>query len=215
MNFHAFGLKVTMTAALVAGFGTIASMPAQAAIVDKTFSMGGTAVLKDLGSDRWLLDFLADPSDSSADGRARVGNYSQIANPPLGTEFPIKDVDLVKSGSDWSFSGNLDWFTVNQVSFTLKSFILSQTRLGGYEASLTGIFQELTTPFETAATNYGYFASSPLLSANLSSIGTTFQADFRTVKSTPAIPTPALLPGLIGLGASIVRKRCQAKAIAT
>ena len=36
--------------------------------------------------------------------------------------------------------------------------------------------------------------------------------DFRVGKATAAVPTPALLPGLVGLGLGVWRKRKQALA---
>jgi hypothetical protein len=199
--------------ALVAGMTAIGSMPAQAASISgKNFSMEGSAVLKNSGGN-WLLDFLPDQYAASGDGRARVGSTSEIAEVPLGTEFYIRDLNLTQSGSTWSFMGNLPWFNVNGVAFTLEKFLMTSTTLGGYQASLEGIFQ---TADETFSTDYGYFGSSKRLSSTFGLNGTTFQADLTAgtvpVGSVP-VPTPALLPGLVGLGAAAWRKR-QSKLVA-
>jgi hypothetical protein len=210
MNFNVFGIKATMTAAMVAGVMTIASMPAQAASIGgKNFSMEGSAILKNSGGN-WLLDFLPDQYAASGDGRARVGSTSEIAEVPLGTEFYIKDLSLTQAGSNWSFVGNLPWFNVNGVAFTLEKFVMTSTSLGGYQASLEGVFQ---TANERFATDYGYFGSSKRLSSTFGLNGTTFQADLTAgtvpVGSTP-VPTPALLPGLLGLGLTAMRKKRDA-----
>jgi hypothetical protein len=202
-----------MTAALVAGTMAIASMPAQAAslIAGKNFSMEGSATLKEVVADQWVLDFLPDQFAGSGDGRARVGSTSKIAQSPMGKEFYLKDLNLTKSASNWSFVGSLPWFSVNNVSFTLEKFVMTTTSLGGYQALIEGFFQEDSAFMgDKIPTVSGYFGSSPeLLSAEFPEFeldGTTFQANMKTAR----VPTPALLPGLIGLGASIVRKKRQA-----
>ncbi len=205
MNFTAFGLKVTMTAALVAGLTTIASMPAQAAIMSgQRITFTGDARLLDETALDTVLDFL--PNNAGGDkGLARAGITSDIA--PT-SQFDIQDIKLKKTSSTtWIFDGykdasKMNWFELAGTKYSLTAFNLTKvTGTDDFLASIQGLFDA------GLPTQKGSFSSQEDLSLD----GTTFSAQLRAGSAT--IPTPALLPGLIGLGAAAWRKR-QLKAIA-
>jgi hypothetical protein len=203
MNFNAFGIKATMTAAVVAGVMTIGSMSAQAALVtgDLVSFTGDvrlvspTNTLLTAADTTALLDFLPNATGSS-DGQARMGVTSSLA--PTA-QFQIKDLTLTKVGAFWQYINPLgfDWFSAGGSTYKLTSFKLDAF----YDAAIEGVF----TPDNLPSVD-GLFTSQPRM-ATLR--GTVFSSDFEVGKGQP-IPTPALLPGLIGLGATIVRKKRQA-----
>ncbi len=202
MNFNAFALKMTMTAALVAGMTVVGSMPAQAAIMTgQKIAFTGDAKLLDETAMNTILDFLPNDAGGSK-GRARAGVTSNIAP---RTEFDIQDIKLKQtSATSWIFDGYVDanvtnWFTLGGVQYSLTAFNLTKvTGTNDFLASIQGLFDA------GLPTQKGSFSSQEDLSLD----GTTFSAQLRAGDAT--IPTPALLPGLIGLGASIVRKKRQA-----
>jgi hypothetical protein len=207
MNFNDFGLKATMTAAVVAGTMAIGLMPAQAALVagDLVSFTGDvrlvspTNTLLTAADTTALLDFL--PNDTgSPEGRARMGATSSLAT---NDQFQIKDLTLTKVGAFWQYINPLgfDWFSAGGVTYKLTSFKLDAF----YDAAIEGVF----TPDNLPSVD-GLFTSQPRM-ATLR--GTVFSSDFEVGKG-PQIPTPALLPGLIGLGMTAMRKKRQLKPIA-
>jgi hypothetical protein len=215
MNFNAFGIKATMTAAVLAGVMAIGQMPAQAAsIAGKTFSFYGSARLLSETDATTTLDFIPSYYAPNNDGQAEVsyasaqqglGAYSQM--------FQIKDIPLAKTLTGWSLTGGpLTWIDISQnlgFGYILNAFNMTKTANNSFEAMIDGLF----TP-ENLGTIDGSFSSQKRL-ATL--IGTSFSAEMTAangpVGSTP-VPTPALLPGLLGLGATAWRKR-QSKSIAS
>jgi hypothetical protein len=216
MNFNAFGIKVTMTAALVAGTMAIASMPAQAAslIADKKFSFYGSATLLSETATNTTLDFMPSYSNPNIDGQASVAKVSEIGT--YNQQFTLSDIPLLKTVTGWSLATgtSLNWIKADAglpFQYTLTKFNLAKTFdtdgvLNGFTASMGGFFTESGSNF---ASINGFFSSQPELVIE----GDSFSASLRAAKTPtgdPSIPTPALLPGLIGLGASIVRKKRQA-----
>jgi hypothetical protein len=210
MNFNAFGLKVTLTVALVAGMTAIGSMPAQAAslIAGKTFSFYGSASLLSETDATTKLDFLPSYYAPSNDGQAAVAFSSEVGD--YEQQFILKDIPLLKTVTGWSLATpSLNWIADSGLPFqyTLTAFNLSKTS-NGFEAMIDGIFSP-----DNLGTVDGYFSSQKKL-ATLR--GTSFSADLTATTSpvgTTPVPTPALLPGLVGLGAAAWRKR-QSKLVA-
>jgi hypothetical protein len=204
MNFQSFGvilgIKVAIVAIVGSGLSAIAPMSAQAAAITagQTITFNGDAQLRNadvaIGSIA-TLDFL--PNDSgSLDGRARAGDTSDIG---ANNQFQIQDLTLTKVATGWQYfnATGLDWFNLAGVTYKLTSFDLWQTASGGFEAAIDGMFSP-----DNLVTDNGAFSSQKRF-ASLK--GTTFSAELTA--GDVAVPTPALLPGLIGLGATIVRKR--------
>jgi hypothetical protein len=213
MNFNAFGIKATMTAALVAGTMAIGSMPAQAAIMTgQSITFTGDARLLDLGTSTVTLDFLTvpvTPADTTATpgGQARAGVSSDIA--PTA-QFPIQDLLLnlvTGTTNNWKYenAAGLSWFTLSGTTYNLTKFDLIKTASNGFEAVIDGWFSP-----ESLTTDYGAFSSQRRMATFN---GTTFSAELTAGEARTSIPTPALLQGLIGLGATAWRKR-QSKSVA-
>jgi hypothetical protein len=206
MNFQSFGVMIGMKMAIVTvlggGLSAIASMPAQASsIAGKTFAFHGSASLLSETDATTVLDFLPSYYAPTNDGQASVAFSSEIG--AYQQQFMLKDIPLVKTLTGWSLTGgNLAWITdPGLVTYTLTAFNLSKT-VTGFEAMIDGIFSP-----ENLGTVDGYFSSQKKLATIK---GTSFSADFMAMDKAIdqiAVPTPALLPGLIGLGATIVRKR--------
>jgi hypothetical protein len=213
MNFNAFGIKVTMAAALVAGVTVIGSMSAQAAIITgQSITFTGDARLLDLSTPTITLDFLTVPvtaADTTATpgGQARAGVSSDIA--PT-SQFPIQDLVLglvTGTTNNWKYenSTGLSWFTLSGTTYNLTKFDLFKTASNGFEAVIDGWFSP-----ESLTTDYGSLSSQRRMATF---DGTTFSAELTAGGARNSVPTPALLPGLVGLGAAAWRKR-QSKLVA-
>jgi hypothetical protein len=214
MNFNAFGIKVTMTAALVAGVTAIGSMPAQAAIIaGDTFSFSGSAKLLDEMAATTTLDFFS----ARADEEGIVAEASDVGVD--GDRFALQDIPLMRNSSTtWSLSGGpLTWINASGlVTYTLQSFELIKMfdaspvpKVTGFAAVIDGFFSP-----DNLSTVDGYFSSQPNLAKRINGKlkGDSFSASLTAGETVP-VPTPALLPGLIGLGATAWRKR-QSKSVA-
>jgi hypothetical protein len=231
MNFNAFGLKVTLTVALVAGMTAIAQMPAQASslIAGKTFSFHGTAHLVENADNTATLDFLPnlDVTDTAKNGQASVAYLPSSPPVPLGTinpnqigtyaqKFLLKDIPLLKTATGWSLAGSsLNWINdASLTQYTLTKFNLAKTLnaagdLNGFSAAMGGFFTEGSSNFASVK---GFFSSQPDLLIEGDSFSASLKVAAAPTGDTP-IPTPALLPGLVGLGAAAWRKR-QSKLVA-
>jgi len=111
--------------------------------------------------------------------------------------------------------------STNNTPFTFKSVYLTGAWNNGLNILIQGfqganqLYSQTVTVDSTAPTLFSFnwsgidslrFASSGGIDAGYGGGGTHFALDNLTVNTT-AIPTPALLPGLIGLGLGILRKR--------
>jgi hypothetical protein len=206
MNFNAFGLKVTLTVALVAGMSAIGSMPAQAASIianNQRITFTGEARVLDENAADTILDFSpATAADFS--GTATTGSTTSIVP---GTPFSIQNIKLHKSGNTWAFAGYAGstvnrWFDLDGIKYDLTVFnLIKDVANNNFSATIQGLFDGGLT------TKRGSFSSQEDLFID----GTTFSA--QVVATSTTIPTPALLPGLVGLGAAAWRKR-QSKLVA-
>ncbi|NJM47020.1 MAG: PTPA-CTERM sorting domain-containing protein [Alkalinema sp. RU_4_3] len=193
----------TVVGIAIVGAMTLAALPAEAAsIAGKTFSFYGSAKLLSDTAATTTLDFLPSYSNPNADGQASVAQVSEIGS--YNQQFTLSDIPLAKTATGWSLTGGaLNWIKADAglgFQYTLTAFDLTKT-LTGFEAMVDGIFTN-TSPNEVINTVDGFFSSQKKL-ASLK--GTSFSADLTA--GTTSVPTPALLPGLIGLGLSVARKR--------
>lgn len=199
MSLRAFGLGLSAAAAFSAV--AVLEAPVQAATIEgKTLSFGGSARLVDssIGGIA-TLDFAENPSGfGTPGGTASNFSTSTAAFGPFFSTFSISDLDLEKtSANTWVLSGGpVSWLTglSSGIGFTLEAFDLAQnTSSGTFEAAISGFF----TP--SSLNGSGDLTSQAgLLTFD---VGSAFSADIT------AIPTPALLPGLVGLGVAAFRKR--------
>lgn len=113
----------------------------------------------------------------------------------LGSSVTLKDLALKKTGADkWELQNPLANF-ITQLgasgAFNLDTFILTRTG-NKLDADYTGTFVNIGPQGIGTLTSQGNFISVG---------GTSFSS------TVTAVPTPALLPGLLGLGVAALRKR--------
>lgn len=204
-NFPAIALLTTLATTAIA-------MPATASsIVGSRLVVGNGAVrFMDTQSDRTLLDFAEYNSlQSPGTGNSELVKPSQgIFASFVGTPVTIRDVVLRSRGANlWELDasepienfilGSLsgDDFSFSLTKLTLERFIGATSTT--YYAALDGIFNYRGQSYDTEEGDFVVLNSSRFMSGNGSGylIGTT------------VIPSPALLPGLIGFGFAAWRKR--------
>jgi hypothetical protein len=211
MHQSFFATKIGL--AVVVGSLTILPLQAEAAsVAGKTFSFYGSAQLKNadvsIGSSS-TLDFSqgGNPGIPIGLGQATVAEASDLGS--YNQQFTLRDLTLIKtSANTWSLDSLLGnttqlggsglaantWLNVasTDFSYALTKFDLTRGVNGDFDAVISGVFNP-----EGLGTQSGAFSSQLSLSAKKAS----FSGDIT------AVPTPALLPGLIGLGIGMVRKR--------
>ncbi len=225
MNLKSISFGAAVAIAVVSS-ATLASAPAQAFdLYSKTLSFGGKAALYKTTaaadpSNYFTLDFFAQPGGTGTPlvsqtptGVATLQGSDHI----FGSEdqkINLLDLTLSKSGSVYSLVGGtvVDFITGlnNNIKFTLTGFNLAKNTMnGGFAAGIEGFF---TAPPKFA--NVPIYPSNNFTSqTSLTHVtfksgildttknGSTYSADLTS------IPTPALLPGLIGMGVAAWRKR--------
>lgn len=200
MSLRAFGLALGAAAAF-SGVAVLEA-PVQAAdIAGKTLDFSGRARLTGAGGvvgSTSTLDF-ANGSGKFGPSAGAAINLSPSSLPygVYGSTFSISDLSLTKlTASTWGLAGApvANWLSglPSGIAFTLESFSLTRTTTN-FEAVIAGFFTPSSLPGGGDLTTQGKFTLE----------GTSFSADV-----TP-IPTPALLPGLVGLGFAALRKRGQ------
>lgn len=201
MNFKSIGLSAMLTGTATAI--VFAAAPAQAASIQgETLNFGGTARLENADAPNTQLDFFT-YDDSAMSGLAFILPGLSTAFGTPGSTFSVGDLNLTKTGaSTWNLAAGpvVNWLNGldNNVKFTLNSFALERFGTGvntAFEADIEGIF----TPSNLDGT--GSFTSQGRLRFNS---GSSFSAD---ITAGEQVPTPALLPGLVGMGVAALRKR--------
>ncbi len=211
MNFKSIGLSA-MVAGTAAAIVVVA--PAQAASISgETLGLGGTARLE---------------NPTAAIGGTSLLNFSSFSDALLGeigiprgfenvfgdrdTDIVVKDLALENTGlNTWKLASSspiVDWLTGmnNNVSFDLSVFNLERvinpiTNTTAFEADIAGIFRPSRLDGTGGFTAQGGLSFKPGVT---SPTGSTFSAD---ITAGEEIPTPALLPGLVGMGVAALRKR--------
>ena len=202
MNFKLLALGIFTATGIVSGSFLI-STPAQAAtVVDgDTLAFGGFAKFNKTSG---YLDFAGGPTGGTfgpSDGIAAIlPGSSGSAFGPIFSKVTVKDLKLAlvpDTTNSWALSAVLPGFltvTSNGLQFRLDTFILSNTK-GDWLAQYTG-------QFDGGINGIGEF--DPLSDKTFTTnIGSFYSAD------ATAVPTPALLPGLVGIGVAALRKRNQ------
>lgn len=199
MNLKLFALGIFASTGVVLG-SMIVAAPAQAAtIIDgDTLAFGGLAKFNTTSG---YLDFSGGISGSTfgpGDGVAAVlPGSTGSAFGPIFSAVTVKDLSLTKlSPTSWALGLALPDFltiTASGVKFRLDTFVLNNTR-GDWLAQYTG-------QFDGGIDGMGEF--DPLTDNLFTGAGSFYSAD------ATAVPTPALLPGLVGMGVAALRKRSQ------
>lgn len=197
MSLRAFGLGLSAAAAFSAV--AVLEAPAQAAsIAGETLQFGGRAALNsvDVNSIATLSFNNFDLTPNEA-----INGSSVFAFGVPGTTFSINNLSLLRTGdSVWELSdGPVAWLSGldNGVGFTVERFDLFRLGSGNFEASIIGFFTPSGLAGDGGLTSQGNlaFTGNPMVP------GATFSG------GVTAVPTPALLPGLVGLGVAAFRKR--------
>jgi len=203
MNFKSIGLKAALAATVVGS--ALAVAPAQAATFGGIISFGGNGELTSVkGNEKTnvatisfvdkVLPITAGTKSFSGyaggDGKATFFSKSFLTSLTDKTSF----VTFTKTG--------FDTITFDLGSFVNSAFVDFGTKTdsdGQFTSKVKGVFKSLSNPGGTAIDkDFSAFATIKVAP------GTNFTNI--TLATTP-IPTPALLPGLFGLGVAALRKR--------
>lgn len=194
---------LTMSAAIAATVVTsaaVASQPANAFVLN----FAGDARLKNSSvkvGKFSQLDFAKfDRGNTLGTGTATVLDSTSVAK--KGSTITLQDLSLKKtSATTWSLVSIVPNFITglnSGVAFTLDTFNLTKGIVGKstiFSADYTGTFTGLGNGTGSLTTS----GSGDFTSAD----GTSYSSGIRGT----SIPTPALLPGLLGFGAAALRKR--------
>lgn len=199
MNLKSTLRSTVAVAAVVAG-ATLAVSPAHALSVGSQLSFTGGADAQTSSINFYNSDFSAGAGKGEFFTVAgTTGDFATLPKNFLGvlTKGTIKDLSSFPLGSDLTqfitFAGAAPKF-----NFTLQSFAyVANTDFSGY--LFNGVFgdgSKATGSISTPVIAPGVLAYSGILK----------------VTTPAAVPTPALLPGLLALGAGVLRKRKSAVA---
>jgi hypothetical protein len=215
--------KFLATAAVVAtvASATLASAPAQAAIIAGSSIQFGTPLGGGVNTGGGTLDFTSPNA------------------PTLGV--PLQGTAVSNGSGSFSFANNVVLrlvatnltASVKDIPFTVGAPVNDFFKANFYTNPATGLFGgnflglQTFVPVSFRLDNFLYNAATGvgsgkgLLTKGLDTSEALFQFSTQLIGQPPtsysatitAVPTPALLPGLIGLGLSVVRKRkAEAKA---
>jgi hypothetical protein len=201
MNLKSIGTSFAVAATVVAGTMLAASSAYALSIGEAgdELSISGRARFNTGTGD---LDFaelvLGSPvfTTPTGEGTVAAGSTGEFAA-FVGKSVVLKDFSLASVGANkWSFAGSLSEFInvdSDAIKFDLFTFDLERGAGGDWIASLTGQFQG-------GLSGIGEF--DPVNNRNfVRGSGTPYTLDIT------AVPTPAMIPGLIGMGLAALRKR--------
>lgn len=197
--------KVLSLSAVAVCSAVVVSAPAQAAsIAGQTLSFTGSVRLETPGADTSLLNF-SSFGDTNF-GTATVADASADVFGLGGATFGVTDLMLTNtSATTWELATGpvTNWLSglSNGLGFTLEQFVLENVNVSAGPATVP-LYVAFVSGFFTPS---GLDGSGSLTSQGrlVLGSGSSFSADIT------AVPTPALLPGLLGLGAMALRKRGQ------
>jgi hypothetical protein len=199
MNFKSIMTGAAIAASVGIGSAVVAA-PANAA----RLNFDGTVRIQNVAGgtgNPLVVNFR--PFGGGVTGTAEIESPTDVVFGFEEDDITLKDLTLNNTGLNrWSLASPVTGFITGlaggTVTFDLNSFNLLRVTTGdpeqqGFFARYTGIFSN----FPDAAA-IGSFTTQ--LSAATNSTGAAFS-------STATVPTPALLPGLVGLGVAALRKR--------
>ncbi|MBW4693565.1 MAG: PTPA-CTERM sorting domain-containing protein [Lyngbya sp. HA4199-MV5] len=196
MNLKSIGLNVA-AATVVATGAAIASSPAQALSFNKgTFVAGGQTSITNLTPTSFDLNF-QNFGVTSTTGSLAGGNLT--GTPTLASLSFTKDASgnfntsgLTSFVTGLKYQGQDAFLDINPFTFTASTAFVN---------SATEYLLFSRTPFS------GVFRTASLESITSITLGAVKLGTFNSSTLTAEIPTPALLPGLLGLGVAALRKR--------
>ena len=213
MNFHAITWRTAIATAMVAGSAVLMSAPAQALSIasGSVLNFGGSVSISGDSSNH-KFDFLAAglPTDPGIPGDIDLGlstlSFAGVTEVPGGAK--ITDLATSVAGGGFStapivpFLTGLKLTSGEVVSFNLNSFSDFTAIIDGGKDDF-GITGGTISGFFSSAT--GSVLGRGILTAQFTRPVFTGVTTYSA--SIEAIPTPALLPGVIGMGIAAIRKR--------
>lgn len=204
MNLKFFALSIFAVTGMVSS-SFLAAAPAEALTITggSILDLGGRAKFN---TGTGNLDFKTgglSGAYGSPTGNATVSTFSPVFGAE-GTIAILKDLNLAPDGSNaWTLSSSISQFISlpNGIKFRLDTFDLN-FKDNDWFASLTGEFDE---GVDNVIGGSGTF--DPNKDKDFTKIGGTSYS-----LEVEAVPTPALLPGLIGIGLTALRKRNKSEA---
>ena len=212
MNYKVFGFKAVVATAMVTGVMSVSASAQAFSIGDTLQFTSNDVVAYDLTTGAQTLNFgnnAFDPTGAPGSlGSIFVTSFSTGAFAPyVFNNGSIKDLSLtpptptpianfIRIGADLSFE--LTGFNFSVIPVTSGFSILGN--------GVSGIFRNAT----------GENIAEGLITAQIFGTSPTGVSSYSgTIVVTNVIPTPALLPGLLALGAGILRKRKEVESEAT
>ena len=191
MNFKSIGIK-TATLAVGAVVASTAVSPAQAAGIRGTlnFTEVGGPLVNSVSATN--VDFNNSFGISKVDGSSS-GSFASLVGKKITI---LNDINVA------NFPGNLDFLSVDSGPlFVLTDLLDAEFRQrdgrGTFEANVRGFFTDGTSSMPVSSRSFFIAVNTVGGGNNRDNI------DF----SIETVPTPALLPGLIGMGVAALRKR--------
>jgi hypothetical protein len=210
MNFKPFQISAVVATAVVASatFSTASASAASISGGDK-LNFAGSVRLEDVSDtaagDIWNLNF--NPYNLGFGvGTIQAASSTGAFNPVVAgsSEVRISDLRLVKGvGNSWTaqIDASVNPFLTlafGDILYNLTSFALNEVTPDTLEATIVGSFFSSGTVTNTFKSTF-----TTQLSQINTQTGTSFSAQI------VAIPTPALLPGLVAMGIGVIRKKKQ------
>lgn len=204
MNFKSIGLKAALAATVLAG-SAFAVAPAQAATFGKV-SFGGLGELSSVKG--------SESSDVSQivfkDGKLKInsgtGSFADYKNGTATFFSKSFATDLINQVSFVTFKkAGFANLTFNLTKFIQPKYVEIGSELdkgavdslGQFTSRVSGVFQPGASAVDEVISAFATIKQDNTKEGNYTNI----------VLSTTPIPTPALLPGLLGLGVAALRKR--------
>lgn len=212
MNLKAFGLGTAITAAAIA-VNIVTETSAQAAQLTGVLNISGSVVTNS-ASHPTTLNFV--DGNGAASGEFSIGFSSLGFDGMPGTIGGSGTIGIVNLDASGNLAGGpvtnfISGLTLNgqALSFTLTNFQLGSATVtnivGGntaykYDPTLQGFFN-----IGQSYTAEGAIAARFIVpSGPNGGLGATYRGDFTAIASAP---TPALVPGLLGVSVGMLRKR--------
>lgn len=197
MNFKSFALKAAIAATVLTG-STLAVAPAEALEFGSQLDFTGYAVVDSNSLDFKLYNGAVDTvtgediGEFSVTVSGKTGSFTGLpsVNLPFFGATTVGEIKDISSVASFTAINNFLYFGENSpFNFNLTSFAYNSAK-GWYEFS--GLFADNTTATGRLTTQF---------------MGNNQNSYSVTIVAGNEIPTPALLPGLIGMGAAVLRKR--------
>jgi hypothetical protein len=206
MNLAKLGFQATLFTGLAVGLTAVITPEANAFSIGDDLNIFGDARFEITG-DSGLLNFDDNVGTginyATATGKGEVGSSASPVFVPGSTVF-LKDLSLTNTGVDqWSLVGDVDdflSFDSTSIKYSLTSFVLAKV--------FDGIIPVWVANFDGFFTDGATFSGVGVFSTQGNFVATSQFPRGTTYSGTVvAVPTPALLPGLLGLGVAALRRK--------